>query len=58
MALISQSRIARQRIEARVLGGLKDKLMAPALVAEFTRSYQPEINAEAKEASARSAGRI
>lgn len=47
--------ITRRKIEARVLGGLKDKLMAPELVAEFIRSYQAEINATAKEAVARSA---
>src|ERR1700676_1917303 len=35
--------ITRQRIETRVLGGLKDKLMAPELVAEFIRAYQAEI---------------
>jgi len=46
--------ITRQKIEARVLGGLKDKLMAPELVAEFIRSYQAEINAAAKAAVARS----
>jgi len=46
--------ITRQKIEARVLGGLKDKLMAPELIAEFIRSYQAEINRADKEASARS----
>jgi site-specific DNA recombinase len=45
--------ITRQRIEARVLGGLKDKLMAPELVAEFVRALQEEINAAAEAAAAR-----
>jgi hypothetical protein len=45
--------ITRQRIEARVLGGLKDKLMAPELVAEFVRAFQEEINAAARTAAAR-----
>ena len=45
--------ITRQRIEARVLGGLKDKLMAPELVAEFVRAFQDEINAAAEAAAAR-----
>jgi DNA invertase Pin-like site-specific DNA recombinase len=45
--------ITRQRIEARVLGGLKDKLMAPELVAEFVRAFQEEMNAAARTAAAR-----
>src|SRR5690242_7696322 len=45
--------ITRQRIETRVLGGLRDKLMAPELVAEFIRAYQEEINAAAKTAASR-----
>ncbi|CEF48494.1 unnamed protein product [uncultured bacterium] len=45
--------ITRQRIESRVLGGLKDKLMAPELVAEFIRAFQEEFNAAAKTAAAR-----
>jgi hypothetical protein len=40
--------ITRQKIEARVLGGLKDKLMAPELIAEFVRAFQEEMNAAAK----------
>jgi site-specific DNA recombinase len=45
--------ITRQKIESRVLGGLKDKLMAPELVAEFVRTFQEEMNAAAKTAAAR-----
>jgi DNA invertase Pin-like site-specific DNA recombinase len=45
--------ITRQRIEARVLGALKDKLMAPELVAEFVRAFQEEINAAAEATAAR-----
>jgi hypothetical protein len=45
--------ITRQRIEARVLGGLRDKLMAPELVAKFIRAYQEEVNAAAKMAASR-----
>jgi site-specific DNA recombinase len=45
--------ITRQRIEMRVLGGLKHKLMAPELIAEFIRAYQAEINDAAKAAAAR-----
>lgn len=32
-------------IEARVIAGLKDKLLAPELVAEFIKSFQEETNA-------------
>jgi site-specific DNA recombinase len=42
--------ITWHRIEPRVLRGLKDKLMAPELVAEFIRAFQEEINATAKTA--------
>jgi site-specific DNA recombinase len=43
--------ITRQRIESRVLGGLKEKLMAPELVAEFIRTFQEEMNAATKTAA-------
>ncbi len=36
--------IKRQEIEGRVIAGLKDKLMAPALVEEFVEEFQREIN--------------
>jgi hypothetical protein len=34
--------ITRQQIEARVLSGLKDKLMAPELVRTFIEEFQSE----------------
>ena len=37
--------IKRLEIEARVIAGLKDKLLAPNLVAEFIKSFQEETNA-------------
>ena len=37
--------IRRQRIEARVLGGLKDHMLAPDLVAEFVRAFAEEMAA-------------
>ena len=37
--------IKRQIIEARVIAGLKDKLLAPDLVAEFIKGFQEETNA-------------
>jgi hypothetical protein len=36
--------VSRQEIEARVLAGLKKKLMAPELVREFIRAFQEEVN--------------
>ncbi len=36
--------VSRQEIEERVLGGLKEKLVAPELVREFIRTFQEEIN--------------
>lgn len=45
--------ISRQAVEARVLGGLKDKLFAPELVAEFVRSFQEELNAKRRTAMQR-----
>ncbi len=44
--------IVRQEIEARVLAGLKDRLMAPELVAAFIEEYQAEMNRMAREAEA------
>ena len=41
--------ISRQEIEARVLDGLKDRLMAPELVREFIRAFQEEANRAARE---------
>jgi DNA invertase Pin-like site-specific DNA recombinase len=42
----------RQEIEARVLSGLKDKLLAPELVEAFVREFQQEVNRAAREAQA------
>jgi site-specific DNA recombinase len=56
--------IKRQELEARILVGLKDKLMAPALVKEFVAAFHAELNrrnaaAEAAyEASRRELGEI
>ena len=36
--------VSRQEIEERVLGGLKEKLLAPELVREFIRAFQEEMN--------------
>ena len=47
--------ISRYEIEARILKALKQNLVTPELVAEFTRAYQEEINRLTKEASGRAA---
>jgi site-specific DNA recombinase len=44
--------LKRLDIEARVLSGLKEKLLAPELVEEFVRQFQEEVNRAAKEAHA------
>jgi len=36
--------VSRREIEERVLGGLKQKLLAPELVREFIRAFQEEVN--------------
>ena len=41
--------VSRQEIEARVLEGLKQRLMAPELVREFIRAFQEEANRAAAE---------
>jgi site-specific DNA recombinase len=41
--------VSRQEIEARVLDGLKERLMAPELVREFIRAFQEEANRTAAE---------
>ena len=41
--------VIRQEIEARVLDGLKGRLMAPELVREFIRAFQEEANRAAAE---------
>ena len=47
--------ISRQEIETRILKALKQNLLTPELVAEFTRAYQEEVNRLTKEASGRAA---
>ncbi len=42
--------VSRQEIEARVLGGLKEKLLAPDLVREFIRAFQEEMNTPTRSA--------
>ena len=41
--------VSQQEIEARVLEGLKERLMAPELVREFIRAFQEEANRAAAE---------
>ena len=41
--------VTRGEIEARVLAGLKERLMAPELVREFIRAFQEEVNRAAAE---------
>jgi len=41
--------VARKTIERRVLSGLKDKLLAPELVATFVKEFQEEWNRQATE---------
>ena len=47
--------IRRREIEARILKALKQNLLTPELVAEFTRAYQEEVNRLTKEAGGRAA---
>ncbi|WP_091136393.1 recombinase family protein [Microvirga guangxiensis] len=47
--------ISRREIEARILKALKQNLLTPELVAEFTYVYQEEVNRLTKEASGRTA---
>src|SRR6185503_877481 len=44
--------ITRQEIERRVLSGLKERLLAPELFAEFAKSYHDEVTASLREQSA------
>ena len=41
---MNNATVRRQEIEERVLGGLKEKLLAPELVREFIRAFQEEMN--------------
>ncbi|MBM1174708.1 recombinase zinc beta ribbon domain-containing protein [Microvirga arabica] len=47
--------ISRHEIEARILKALKQNLLTPELVAEFTRAYQEEVNRLTKEAGGKAA---
>jgi site-specific DNA recombinase len=47
--------IVRQRIEARVLGALKARMLTPALVEEFVRSFAEELAALQRDAASRRA---
>ncbi len=47
--------ISRKEVEARILKALKQNLLTPELVAEFTRVYQEEVNRLTKEASGKAA---
>jgi DNA invertase Pin-like site-specific DNA recombinase len=44
--------IKRQELEARVLVGLKEKLLAPELVKEFIAEYHAELNRRSRDAEA------
>jgi DNA invertase Pin-like site-specific DNA recombinase len=44
--------VSRVAIERRVLSGLKERLLAPELVAEFVREFHAQCNQEAREAEA------
>ena len=52
----NQRTIMRQHIETRVLSGLKERLLAPELVAEAVRVFADEMAASRKEAAQRWAG--
>ena len=49
------ARSAARRSRTRILKALKQNLLTPELVAEFTRAYQEEVNRLTKEASGRAA---
>jgi len=38
------ARVSRADVERRILAALKEKLIAPDLIAEFTRACQEEVN--------------
>jgi site-specific DNA recombinase len=51
------TRVSRSEVERRIMTALKEKLIAPDLIAEFTRAYQEEVNRLAATASSRRADR-
>ncbi len=48
--------VLRDRLVARVMVGLKQRLLAPELVEQFVRDYVTEVNAANRERGARQAG--
>jgi site-specific DNA recombinase len=50
-------RVSRADVERRIMSALKEKLLAPDLIAEFTRAYQEEVNRLAATAGSRHADR-
>jgi site-specific DNA recombinase len=48
-------RVSRAEVERRIMSALKEKLIAPDLIAEFTRAYQEEVNRLAATAGSRRA---
>ena len=44
--------ILRQRVEHRILSGLKDRMLAPDLVAEFVRAFAEEMAAAQRQSAA------
>jgi hypothetical protein len=53
----NSARVSRGEVERRILAALKEKLIAPDLIAEFTRAYQEEANRLAATATSRRANR-
>lgn len=49
--------ISRQRIEARVLAGLKERLLAPDMVAEALAAFEAEASVARREAVAKASAR-
>jgi site-specific DNA recombinase len=47
---VNRLAIRRDELEERVLRGLKEKLLAPELVAEFIRAFHEEVNSKNREA--------
>ena len=52
---INDRTISRQEIEGRILKAIKQNLLTPELVAEFTRAYQAKVNRLVLEAGAEEA---
>ena len=49
--------ITRQAVERRVIDGLRERMLTPALAAEFVRAYRAELTDLERSAGARRAGR-